>query len=123
MRVCGSDPFSSPIDATRLSAVAELFGDGVINSATAKKLIARLVTETFDPVEAVAMENLAQIRDRDALQKLIDGVLADNPRAVSDYRGGKTAAIRALQGQAMARCAGRADPILLESLLKESLEV
>jgi len=123
MRVCGSDPFSSPVDAAHLSAVAELFGDGVINSATAKKLIARLATEAFDPVEVVERESLAQIRDSHALQELIDGVLADNPRAVSDYRGGKTAAMRALQGQAMARCAGRADPILLERLLRESLEV
>ena len=123
MRVCGSDPFSSPVDAAHLSAVAELFGDGVINSATAKKLIARLATEAFDPVEVVARENLSQIRDSHTLQELIDGVLSDNPRAVSDYRGGKTAAMRALQGQAMARCAGRADPILLERLLRESLEV
>lgn len=123
MRVCGNDPFSSPIEATRLSAVAELFGDGVINSATAKKLITRLSETDFDPVEIVAREGLAQIRDRETLQKLIDSVLAENPRAVSDYRGGRIAAMKALQGQAMARCAGRADPILLETLLKESLEV
>lgn len=123
LRFCTGEPFSSPIAEVRLSAVAELFGEGVINSTTAKKLIARLATADFDPVEVVEREGLAQIRDRATLQALIDDVLATNPRAVSDYRGGKTAAMRALQGQAMARSAGRSDPILLEVLLKESLEV
>jgi len=49
-------------------------------------------------------------------------VLLKNARAVNDYRGGKTAALRALQGQAMAKTAGRADPVLLERLLLAALQ-
>ena len=123
MRFCENEPFASPVPEARLSAIAELYGENVINSATAKKLIARLVAEDFDPVEVVEREGLAQIRDRVTLQKLIAEVLEGNPRAVADYKNGKTSAMRALQGQAMARSAGRADPILLETLLKETLEV
>ena len=123
MRFCESEPFVSPVVETRLAAVSELFGERVINSATAKKLLARLVEGDFDPVEIVAREGLAQIRDKEALQGLIDEVLVQNPRAVEDYRNGKKAALRSLQGQVMAKSGGRADPILLESLLREAVEV
>ena len=122
-RFCESEPFVSPVTETRLAAVSELFGERVINSATAKKLIARLVEGDFDPVEIVAREGLAQIRDSATLQRLIDEVLEENPRAVADYRNGKTAALRALQGQVMAKSGGRADPVLLESLLLKAIEV
>ena len=123
MRFCENEPFVSPVPEARLSSIAELYGENVINSATAKKLIARLVAENFDPAEVVEREGLAQIRDRVTLQKLVCEVLETNTRAVADYKNGKKSAMRALQGQAMARSAGRADPILLETLLKESLEV
>ncbi len=123
MRFCESEPFSSPVTDARLSAVADLFGENVINSATAKKLIARLLTEDFDPIETVEREGLAQIRDQATLQRLIGEVLESSPRAVADYKKGKTSAMRSLQGQVMARSAGRADPLLLKALLKETLEV
>ena len=66
-------------------------------------------------------EGLAQLRDPDLLVPVIDEVLSANVRAVADYRNGKTAALRALQGQVMSRTSGRADPVLLERLLKERL--
>ena len=104
-----------------MAELAELLGEGVINSATAKKLLSRLLKSDFDPREAVVSEGLAQITDRAVLVETVSAVLEANPRAVRDYLGGKTAALRALQGQAMAKTAGRADPLLLESLLLEAL--
>ena len=121
LRVCRSDPFSCPVLPAGLGALASLLGEGTINSATAKKLLARMTKENIDPRETVTREHLMQIRDRDQLTALIDEVIQANQQAVSDYRGGKTAALRALQGRVMAKTGGRADPILTEQLLLSAL--
>ena len=116
LRHCGSDPFFSPVSAHRLAELATLLGESTVNSSTAKKLLLRLIDGDIDLFRIVADEGLAQIRDREKLSAVVCEVLAANPRAVADYRNGKTAALRALQGQAMARTAGRAEPVLLEEL-------
>ena len=121
LRHCTSDPFSSPVSAERLAEVAELLGEGSINSTTAKRLMLRLREGDLSPRETVLREGLGQIRDRAQLSALAQRVLSEQPRAVSDYQNGKTAALRALQGRAMAASGGRADPQLLESLLLELL--
>ena len=121
LRMCDSDPFVCPIPSARLAAVVDLFGEGTVNSTTAKKLLVRLFDADFDPREAVEREGLAQLRDPDLLVPVIDEVLSANARAVADYKNGKIAALRALQGQVMSRTSGRADPVLLERLLKERL--
>lgn len=121
LRHCTGDPFSSPVSAQRMAALAQLLGEGVINSSMAKKLLLRLLERDFDPRETVECENLGQIRDRDRILELVLRVLAEQPRAVSDYQNGKTAALRALQGKAMAASNGRADPLLLEAILLEQL--
>lgn len=121
LRHCTSEPFASPVSAMRLAELAQLLGEGVINSSTAKKLLLRLLEGDLDPRETVTREELGQIRDRDVLSALARRVLAECPRAVSDYQNGRTAALRALQGKAMAACGGRADPLLLESILLEFL--
>lgn len=121
LRTCSFDPFTSPVSDNRMAELAELLGRGVINSATAKKLLSRLCAADLDLRETVEREDLAQITDRARLTETVCEVLAANPRAVEDYKRGKTAALRALQGQAMARTAGRAEPRLLELLLVEAL--
>ena len=122
LRLCKTQPFSPSLSPTRVGELAELLGEGVINSSTAKKLLLRLVDCDGDPREIVAREELAQIRDPEALSAVIREVTEANARAVSDYRSGKRAALKSLQGQIMSKTSGRADPVLLERLLLEMLE-
>jgi aspartyl-tRNA(Asn)/glutamyl-tRNA(Gln) amidotransferase subunit B len=119
---CTADPFSSPVSGDRIAELANLLGDGEINSATAKKLLTRLIKEDFSPVEIVEKEGLAQIRDTDRLQALVESAMQKLPQAVIDWQNGKTAAMRSLQGRIMAESGGRADPILAEKLLLANLE-
>lgn len=121
LRHCQSDPFRSPVTPLRMGAVAEMMGDGTINSATAKKLVGRLIESDFDPQETVLTEGLAQLRDRETLLRITREVLAESAKAVADYKNGRLAAMRALQGRAMAKTKGLADPVLLESILLELL--
>lgn len=117
LRMSEGELFSTPIPPHRLGALATLLDAGTINHSTAKKLLSRLAVSDFDPIDVIEKEGLAQIRDESVLRAVLDEVLALNVRAVNDYKNGKTAAMRALQGQAMAKTAGRADPVLLEKLL------
>ena len=119
---CASEPFSSPVSWTRLAELAELLGEGEINSATAKKLLSRLIKDDFSPADTVAKEGLAQIRDADRLQLLVENAMQKMPQAVKDWIHGKSAAMRSLQGKIMAESGGRADPVLAEKLLTASLE-
>ncbi|MBR2019036.1 MAG: Asp-tRNA(Asn)/Glu-tRNA(Gln) amidotransferase subunit GatB [Clostridia bacterium] len=121
LRHCASDPFSSPVSASRLAELSQLMGEGTVNSATAKKLLLRLLDGDLDPRLTVKREGLAQVRDREQLLTLAERAMEEQPRAVTDYRNGKSAALRALQGKVMALSGGRADPILLESIFLELL--
>lgn len=127
LRANEGESFSTPVRTERLAELCDLLQDGVINHSTAKKLLIRLQSADLDLTETVEREQLTQIRDENAIRVILSQILEANPRAVNDYRNGKRAAMRALQGQAMAKTAGRADPVMLEriliSLLDESFEM
>ncbi len=111
-----------PISAQRMGELATLIGERVINSSTAKKLIARLCREDFSPAEVVEREELAQVRDTQILLHWIDTAIEQMPKAVQDYHNGKRAALQALQGKVMALSAARADPEKCEALLLSRLK-
>ncbi len=117
LRHCASDPFSSPVSPYRLGELAELLGEGTINSATAKKLLSRSLNADIPLRETVEREGLGQIRDEERLVPIIRAVIASLPRVVADYKGGKRAALQALLGNVMKQTGGRADPVAAERLL------
>ena len=121
LHFCEKAPLATSVPASRMAELSDLLGEGRINSSTAKKLLSRLIREDFNPAQTVASENLEQIRDPDQIRALVLEVLENNPKAVADYRRGRSAALRALQGNAMSRTAGRVDPVLLERRLLEML--
>ena len=122
LRYCPSEPFSSSVSPARMAVLAQMLGEGSINSAVAKKLLSRLTVEDFSPRDVAAKENLTQIADAEVLRPLILQVLEENANAVKDFLGGKNAALRSLQGKLMARTEGRAHPVVAEKLLTEELE-
>ena len=69
----------------------------------------------------VDREGLAQIRDEGALSRIVDEVIASNPKQVEQVRGGKMAVIGYLVGQVMKASRGQADPETVNRLLKEKL--
>jgi aspartyl-tRNA(Asn)/glutamyl-tRNA(Gln) amidotransferase subunit B len=67
-------------------------------------------------------EGLRQISDSDALGKIVDEVLASNPKQVEQYRSGKAAVLGFLVGQVMKATRGQANPAAVNQLLKEKLQ-
>lgn len=118
-RLNTAEMFYCPISAANMAKLSDLISDEVINTSTAKKLISRMWEIDFDPVVIVEKEDLKQINDRDFLAKIATDVIGNSPKLVCDYKNGKQQAIKALMGQAMGKTAGKANPVILEEIIKK----
>ncbi len=117
-----AEMFCCPISAVNMAKLSDLISDEVINTSTAKKLIARMWEADSDPVVIVEKEDLKQINDRDFLVKIATEVIGNSQKLVSDYKNGKQQAIKALMGQAMGKTAGKANPVVMEEIIKNILK-
>jgi aspartyl-tRNA(Asn)/glutamyl-tRNA(Gln) amidotransferase subunit B len=73
------------------------------------------------PAKIVEEKGLVQISDEGELEKIIDKVIQENPQSVEDYRNGKEKALGFLVGQVMKHTKGKANPQLVNKLLKGKL--
>ena len=119
--MCCEEPFSSPVSAARLGELGALLLDGRITRGVSKKLLIRLSEADFSPAELAEAEGLTVIRDRELILQWVEEVMKEDPQSVADYRGGRSHALRALQGRLMKKSEGRADPKLAETLLLENV--
>jgi aspartyl-tRNA(Asn)/glutamyl-tRNA(Gln) amidotransferase subunit B len=71
--------------------------------------------------EIIEKRGLRQITDASAIEKLVDDVLAANPKSVEEFRAGKEKAFNALVGQVMKASRGKANPAAVNELLKKKL--
>jgi aspartyl-tRNA(Asn)/glutamyl-tRNA(Gln) amidotransferase subunit B len=110
-----------PITPTQLAALARLVDEGIVNRNTAKSLLPRLVRTDVDPARLVEAEGLGQVSDRGALQETIGDVLARHPDQVEQFRGGKERVLGFLVGQVMKSTGGKANPALVQELLRAAL--
>ncbi len=118
----GGEDGEIPLAPQALAQIADMAGDGTINSGTAKKLIAECATGACDPEVIVKERGLAQISDPETLTRLLKEALENNPKAVADFRAGKTAAAKSIIGAVMAKSGGKANPALCSQLLDTLLK-
>ena len=105
-----------------LAALIKLTDDGSINSSVAKEVFEKIFDEDIDPVKYVEENGLKQVNDEGALKKTVEDVIAANPQSVEDYRSGKEKAIGFLVGQTMKEMKGKANPAMVNDMLKELLK-
>ena len=105
-----------------LAAVIKFTDDGSINSSVAKDVFEKIFDEDIDPVKYVEENGLKQVNDEGALKKTVEDVIAANPQSVEDYRSGKEKAIGFLVGQTMKAMKGKANPAMVNDMLKELLK-
>lgn len=121
MRLADGEDSICKILPNRMAALASLSGDGVINSATVKKLIKELWEADFDVEEKVAREGLAQVSDEAVILKWVQEAIQQNPKSVADYKKGKKAAAKAIVGKVMAASGGKANPTVVDHLVETQL--
>ena len=110
-----------PLMATQLARLALLVQAGTINRNTAKSLIPRLRGTGRDPEELVTAEGLAQVSDRAAIERAVAEVVARHPAQAAEFRAGKDRVLGFLVGQVMKASGGKANPQLVQELLREAL--
>lgn len=104
-----------------LAKLIKLVEAGTINSSVAKEVFAKIFDENIDPEKYVEENGLKMDNDEDGLKKIIEEVVAANPQSVEDYRNGKEKAIGFLVGQTMKATKGKANPGIINKILKEIL--
>ena len=93
-----------------------------ISGKIAKEIFAEDVLDRRSAAAIMEREGLRQISDTGALEKIVDEVLAANPKQVEQYKGGKTSVIGFLVGQVMKSSRGQANPATVNELLRSKLQ-
>lgn len=112
---------NSPVDAKRLAEMILLIQKGTISGKIAKTVFVEMWKSSDSPEKIVADKGLVQITDTGAIEKVIDEVIANNQKAVEEYRAGKKKAVGALVGQVMKLTKGKANPQMVNQLLAKKL--
>lgn len=115
------DPEDITFSPKSLARIIELADEGSINSNVAKEIFEKIFDEDIDPDKYIEENGLKQVNDEGALKATVEKVIADNPQSVADYRAGKEKAIGFLVGQTMKAMQGKANPGMVNKLLKELL--
>jgi aspartyl-tRNA(Asn)/glutamyl-tRNA(Gln) amidotransferase subunit B len=111
----------SPISAERLGSLIDLIADGTISGRLAKDIFTEMVASGGDPAAIVAAKGLRQVTDSGAIEAAIDAVLAAQGDKVAEYRAGRDKLYGFFVGQIMRATQGRANPALVNQLLKKKL--
>jgi aspartyl-tRNA(Asn)/glutamyl-tRNA(Gln) amidotransferase subunit B len=113
--------FRKKVEPAQTARIAELNSQGVINTPTAKTVFEEMY-KTGKSADAIIKERgLSQISDTGELEKVVAEVIHSNTQAVADYRAGKETAVKFLVGQVMKATKGRANPQLVNEVLKRKL--
>ena len=104
-----------------LAALIAMADKKEINSSVAKEVFEEIFKNDVDPAKYVEEKGLKTVNDEGALRKTVEEVIANNPQSVQDYKSGKEKAIGFLVGQTMKAMKGKADPGMINKMLKELL--
>ena len=104
-----------------LAKIVNLADAGTINNTAAKEVFEAVFNDNVDPDVYVEEHKMKQVNDEGALREAIEKVIAENPQSVDDYHNGKEKAIGFLVGQTMKAMKGKANPAMVNQILKELL--
>jgi aspartyl-tRNA(Asn)/glutamyl-tRNA(Gln) amidotransferase subunit B len=121
LKEAGKEITESPVSAENLGALVGMIAQGKISGKLAKEIFPKMFASGEAPQTIMDREGLAQISDEGALGKIIDDVVAANPKQVEQYRSGKATVVGFLVGQVMKASRGQADPAAVNRMLKEKL--
>jgi aspartyl-tRNA(Asn)/glutamyl-tRNA(Gln) amidotransferase subunit B len=111
----------SPVSAAQLGALIDLIADGTISGRLGKDVFAEMVATGTDPAAIVEAKGLHQVTDEGAIAAAIDAVLAAQANKLAEYRAGRGKLYGFFVGQVMRATQGKANPALVNELLKKKL--
>ena len=117
----GEEPEKLRFSPAHLAELIGMVDRREINGAQAKEIFEAMYDRDVDPQEYAKEKGLKTVNDEGALRAVVEQVIAENPKSVEDYRGGKEKALGFLVGQTMKAMKGKADPAGVNRILKELL--
>ncbi len=117
----GKSLTESPITAAKLNGMIALISDDTISGKIAKDVFAEMYTSGKDAAVIVEEKGLKQVTDTGAIEAVIDTVIANNPDNVAAYRSGKDKLFGFFVGQVMKETGGKANPAMVNEILKPKL--
>ncbi len=105
----------------QLVKLAAMVDGGNLSSSAAKDLLESIVVKGSDPAELAAEKGLIQLSDEADLVMIVEAVISENQKAADDVRNGEAKAIGFLVGQVMKASHGRANPSVVQALIKKQL--
>jgi aspartyl-tRNA(Asn)/glutamyl-tRNA(Gln) amidotransferase subunit B len=121
LKADGKEISDSPVSAENLGELVRMIAGGELSGKLAKEIFPRMFATGDAPSVIVEREGLKQISDTTALERVIEEVIAANPKQVEQFRGGKTTVINFLVGQAMRATRGQANVTVITDLFKRKL--
>jgi aspartyl-tRNA(Asn)/glutamyl-tRNA(Gln) amidotransferase subunit B len=122
LKTLGLEQENSPVSMSGIVFAADLLDEGKISSKQMKQLMDISFEKSEDFPAVYEREKPEQITDSSAIEKLIDEVIAANPKQVEQYRAGKKTVAGFFVGQVMRATKGQANPALLNELVTKKLE-
>ncbi len=110
------------VSPENLATLLSMIDDGTISGKIAKTVFAEMYGTGKDPKTIVEEKGLVQVTDKGEISKVIDEVLAENTKQVEEYKGGKTKLLGFFVGQVMKKTQGKANPKLVNEILREKLD-
>jgi aspartyl-tRNA(Asn)/glutamyl-tRNA(Gln) amidotransferase subunit B len=112
----------SPVSAFDLASLLDLIQDGLISGKIAKMVFEEMVATGKAPRVIVEEKGLVQVTDSGQIQTVVDEVLQANPEKIADYKAGKTKLFGFFVGEVMKKSKGKANPKIVNELLKQKLD-
>ncbi len=109
------------ITPKHITELVNAIDEGKISSAQGKKVFAKMLETNKMPLEIIKSEGMEVVSDMSAIEAIVDGVLSENPKAVADFKNGKTNVVGWLTGQVMKQSKGKANPKMAAELVTKKL--
>lgn len=110
-----------PIKPDSLRALFLIIDSGEISGKIAKEVFLEMIESGKEPKDIVSSKGLKQESNTDAIASIIEAVIQENPKAIEDYKKGKSNAVTFLMGQVMKKSKGQANPQISQTLMNERL--
>lgn len=121
LNAAGTHITASPVSAAHLGKLVGLILKGTISGKIAKTVFDEMIASGAEPEQIVKDKGLVQISDEGAIVKFCEEAIAENPKAVEDFKSGNERALGSLVGVVMKKSKGKANPQLANKVLKEKL--
>ena len=122
MKASSSDISATPVSAESLASMIKMIEAGGISGKMAKDVLVRMYQSGKTAEEIVAEMGGSQVSDEAAIREFVNKAIVDNPKQLDQYRAGKTSLVGFFVGQVMKLSGGRANPQVVNEVLKKALE-